>query len=190
MWHPISQESITEPKVSSITLCVDELEQREYYWKEVHKMDCDTGIPGQDRWYAPGYDPKVEDEVDHLIDCCGEPRPRDKNVKMTDSEVSEMMVQCGSLDCPRVDEKADWIKFPSRDKLHQPTSIFETAHYVLPFVTRLNLDAKDRVPDFSGVAELTASGIVEASLAPGTITPKPTASAPVTSMGSVTKPTF
>ncbi|KAH6870944.1 hypothetical protein B0T10DRAFT_501024 [Thelonectria olida] len=65
-WHPISQEPLTQPELSSISVTVDPLCDWEYAWWENHE-------------HADPDDPNcvyelVEGEM-HLVQCCGEDEP-------------------------------------------------------------------------------------------------------------------
>lgn len=92
-WHPISQEPISEPKFSAITVTVDEIQQWEYLWTEEHSGHGEMDIAQEGRWYGdledynPGEDLDREGE-EHLLGCCVEPRPRKRKEKM--------VVQAGS----------------------------------------------------------------------------------------------
>ncbi|KAI3326985.1 hypothetical protein HD806DRAFT_379174 [Xylariaceae sp. AK1471] len=84
-WHPISQCPLTEPKISSITVEVDELYRWEDEWLSFHLRHADP----DPRWYGngarfgplPDYDPNSDEESLseerplHLLECCT-PRPR------------------------------------------------------------------------------------------------------------------
>lgn len=62
-WHPVSQEPVTKPKVSSITVEVRDLEWWQVDWEEYHRED-DEAVYGED-----------EDGYDVLLECCDEKRP-------------------------------------------------------------------------------------------------------------------
>ena len=79
IWHPISQLPVSEPKVSSMIVRVDEFEIWEYNWLELHTEGCNKDArwgPLPDVYHNP--DPENE-ELQHLLFCCGEERPRMKN---------------------------------------------------------------------------------------------------------------
>ncbi|KAI1181460.1 hypothetical protein F5B17DRAFT_436772 [Nemania serpens] len=85
-WHPISQCPLTEPKVSSITVTVDELDIWEAEWVSYHQRHADPPDPQLDEpyvcegyRYGPllDYDPDLDGESRlHLLECCGMLRPR------------------------------------------------------------------------------------------------------------------
>lgn len=89
-WHPFSQAPLTEPKVSSITVVVDELNEWEDVWLDCHREhtdpECvDEAVEETDpdaQWGdLPDYDPASdEDGPRHLLRCCGTQRPRGKAV--------------------------------------------------------------------------------------------------------------
>lgn len=94
IWHPISQLPMTEPKVSSITVRVDEFKTWEYDWLEIHREDCSSDA----RWgpLPDAYvNPFAEDENHkHLLFCCGAERPnmRDRYIVVTPRTPSEEFV--------------------------------------------------------------------------------------------------
>ena len=83
-WHEISQFSMFEPKCSSITVRVDDLERWEDNWLEYHEhSDSPEWCVPSARW---GTNPDlihVEDwgEGTHLLECCGTQRPLGKAVR-------------------------------------------------------------------------------------------------------------
>lgn len=82
-WHPFSQSSLAEPKVSSLELFVDPLDEWDYYWMEHHEGHTDpagTYDPAE-VLYGPLPDADESEKTDddeHLLLCCGEKRPRGK----------------------------------------------------------------------------------------------------------------
>ena len=100
-WHAISQLPLTEPKVSSLQLCVDPLDDWDYHWMEKHDQHLDPDekraghVPDDEVLYGPlprevaeedgEVDPGEEREVhpgdEHLLLCCGQKRPLGKEVK-------------------------------------------------------------------------------------------------------------
>ncbi|KAH9216064.1 hypothetical protein DL95DRAFT_388074 [Leptodontidium sp. 2 PMI_412] len=85
-WHPIAQEPISVPKISSITVGVDELDGWEDAWEDCHEAHGEMGDGQEGRWYGDledyEYDPQDEDRGNRLLGCCGEPRPRNKKVRI------------------------------------------------------------------------------------------------------------
>jgi hypothetical protein len=85
-WHALAHTPLTEPKVSTITVNVDTLEIWEDHWLNLHRNhsdpdDSEANGNGVEWGILPDYD-EEEDEKDdvHLLQCCGELRPRKKNV--------------------------------------------------------------------------------------------------------------
>lgn len=95
-WHPISQDALVEPKVSSIIVNVGTLQDWEGYWIEAHEGHYHPSImdlnPAQTRiGPLPGTDPDDPDggwhyvtglyadengeDTWHLLRCCGVDRP-------------------------------------------------------------------------------------------------------------------
>ncbi|KUJ15131.1 uncharacterized protein LY89DRAFT_685945 [Mollisia scopiformis] len=79
-WHPVSKLPITEPKVSSITVHVYELEQWEENWLDMHEGCSGAGGEGVE-WGISEHE--VDDETEEvelvLLKCCGVARPVDKD---------------------------------------------------------------------------------------------------------------
>lgn len=80
-WHPISQESLTRPPVSSIIVEVDQLKSWEEDWLESHRHAC-PGDPGCT--YRKIFDDEEdenegneEEEGLKLIQCCETERPKE-----------------------------------------------------------------------------------------------------------------
>jgi len=80
--HPISGASVSNPPVSSMIISVSELQMWPDAWMDVHEGHS---LPGSDpdwQWGpAPPHAPAVAREWDklHLLRCCGEERPWDKD---------------------------------------------------------------------------------------------------------------
>ncbi|RYP59998.1 hypothetical protein DL769_008315 [Monosporascus sp. CRB-8-3] len=70
-WHPISQEALTEPKVSSITVKVDDLKTWEDDWLEYHHRHAEPGIEGC------VFEEIEAEEEPELLMCCEEVRPKE-----------------------------------------------------------------------------------------------------------------
>ncbi|RDW73470.1 hypothetical protein BP6252_07377 [Coleophoma cylindrospora] len=93
-WHHLATSSLTEPRISSITVRVDALEQWYYNWFEDHRChsdppDADTPIElagsGNGVWQVKAdWNLEVDDEWNKydLFKCCGEMPPRDKNASL------------------------------------------------------------------------------------------------------------
>ncbi|KAE9580176.1 hypothetical protein CGMCC3_g3946 [Colletotrichum fructicola] len=90
-WHPFSQAALTEPKVSSMTVVVDDLNEWEDVWLECHREhtdpDCADEVEEEEtdadtHWgLLPDYDPASdEDGPLRLLKCCETQRPRGKTV--------------------------------------------------------------------------------------------------------------
>lgn len=93
-YHPISELPISEPKVSSITVRVRELEDWEENWLTVHWKHSEPDAPPDAfpdaKWgeLSVGGSSDADDEVEYdgepdLLRCCGQDRPRHKNAKLT-----------------------------------------------------------------------------------------------------------
>ncbi|KAJ9129620.1 hypothetical protein NKR23_g12498 [Pleurostoma richardsiae] len=89
-YHPVSTLPISEPKVSSITVHVSELEDWEENWLNVHEEhsepDAPDGFPDA-KWGklsgSGGGDDDDDDDEPQLLRCCKQDRPRGKNAKLT-----------------------------------------------------------------------------------------------------------
>jgi hypothetical protein len=84
IWHPISRSSLTDPKVSSVIVHIESVEDWENQWLEFHRFCHHPDENGEDPdeflfGDLPDYDPDSdeEDEV-HLLRCCRADRPRKK----------------------------------------------------------------------------------------------------------------
>lgn len=83
-WHPLSQSPLTTPKISSVTIRVDPLDDWEYTWLENHRDHADPGCNNDQVRFGSLPDPdeyEREREV-HLLMCCGTERPRNKGTKL------------------------------------------------------------------------------------------------------------
>lgn len=83
-WHPATRLPLTEPKISSITVHIDDLDCWEDKWLDFHR-DHSDGPDGDEenkevQWGAlPDYDPDEDEEgPENLLVCCGTKRPRGK----------------------------------------------------------------------------------------------------------------
>ncbi|KAI0395362.1 hypothetical protein F5Y17DRAFT_205044 [Xylariaceae sp. FL0594] len=94
-WHPISQCSLTEPKISSITVKVYGLDLWEGDWLYLHRLHMDEpdAFGADDENYVvwgplPDCNPELdeppfsEENPVWLVKCCGKPRPRGKGFKV------------------------------------------------------------------------------------------------------------
>lgn len=96
-YHPVSALPVSEPKVSSITVHVSELEDWEENWLNMHEEhsepDAPPGAFPDARWgklSGGNDDDEQEEEEDdddndepQLLRCCNQDRPRGKNAKLT-----------------------------------------------------------------------------------------------------------
>ncbi|KAL2016997.1 hypothetical protein VTK56DRAFT_2716 [Thermocarpiscus australiensis] len=93
-YHPVSALPISEPKVSSITVHVSELEDWEENWLNVHEEHSEPDAPdafpdakwGKLSGGGGEEDDEDEDEDDDeplLLRCCKQDRPRGKDAKLT-----------------------------------------------------------------------------------------------------------
>ncbi|KAH8812143.1 hypothetical protein F5884DRAFT_784533 [Xylogone sp. PMI_703] len=87
-WHPASQSPLTEPKVSSVTVTVYDLELWEDQWLDVHRDHADPeggdeNGDGVEFGELPDYNPDEDEEgPEHLLMCCGTKRPRGKAARL------------------------------------------------------------------------------------------------------------
>lgn len=97
IWHPISQSSISNRKISSLRIHVNPLDMWDYFWMEKHEMHTDpagTYDPAVVRYgpFADDDEDEKSDGEEHLLVCCWEKRPRGKGthvlVKATDEFVT------------------------------------------------------------------------------------------------------
>jgi hypothetical protein len=87
-YHPVSALPISEPKVSSITVHVSELEDWEEYWLNVHEKhsepDAPPGAFPDAKWgKLSGGGGDEDDDEPVLLRCCKQDRPCGKNAKLT-----------------------------------------------------------------------------------------------------------
>lgn len=91
-WHPISQLPLTDPKVPSVKLSVEPLDDWDYHWMEKHdrhafpdeKISCNW--PDEEVFFGPlpgaDEDPTLDGGGDeHLLVCCSQKRPVGKGVE-------------------------------------------------------------------------------------------------------------
>lgn len=84
-WHPLAQLSITEPKVSSITVRVDCLEDWEDDWYVAHLEHVDPF--SNPECYGPipdGYGEDGDEDLEppELLRCCGQEAPKGKDASL------------------------------------------------------------------------------------------------------------
>ena len=92
-WHAFWRLPLTEPKVSSLRLCVDPLDHWDYHWMEKHDQHLFLdekragNVPDDEVLYGPlpreaAYvDGEVDPGDEHLLVCCGQKRPLGKDAK-------------------------------------------------------------------------------------------------------------
>lgn len=79
-WHPVADAPLTDPKIGSITVEIDKLEQWEEQWLERHERHADPGdkncVFGELPEFS-GLQPEDDDDDEgpHLLRCCGTDRP-------------------------------------------------------------------------------------------------------------------
>jgi hypothetical protein len=84
IWHPISQSPLTDPKVSSVIVHIESIEDWENQWLEFHRSCHYPEENGQDPdeflfGNLPDYDSDSDEEDEaHLLRCCCADRPRKK----------------------------------------------------------------------------------------------------------------
>ncbi|KAI1376909.1 hypothetical protein F4677DRAFT_60727 [Hypoxylon crocopeplum] len=103
-WHTASNSPLTEPKVSSITVHVNDLDDWEDNWLDCHRdhSDPDCGDEARDengklmvQWgELPDYDSDEDEEGQpgHLLMCCGTRRPRGKAASVVVKPATEAFV--------------------------------------------------------------------------------------------------
>lgn len=69
-WHSISQEPFTTPKVSSISVTIDDWEQYEVNWLDDHEHHADLDTCELGQLEGGGSEPEI-------LRCCGTDRPRE-----------------------------------------------------------------------------------------------------------------
>ncbi|KAI0382817.1 hypothetical protein F5Y04DRAFT_252396 [Hypomontagnella monticulosa] len=89
-WHPVSQSQLTQPGVSSITVRVSDLENREDNWFDVHDSHADPNDENCVFGELIDFDPdEDEDGPEHVLKCCGSERPRKKAAYLVVKATSE-----------------------------------------------------------------------------------------------------
>lgn len=84
-YHPLANAPLTDPKISSITVTVDELNQWEDVWLDDHEHHHSPDhSPSDDFEYQsfPDWDPEQDEGEVQLVKCCGEARPRNTKVSL------------------------------------------------------------------------------------------------------------
>lgn len=75
-WHAVSQTPYTDPKISSVTVTVWQLDDWEYQWVELHRgHSTPPDHSGDD-------DDDYDDYDDFPLECCGMQRPRPQNLSL------------------------------------------------------------------------------------------------------------
>ncbi|KAH7327230.1 hypothetical protein BKA65DRAFT_510201 [Rhexocercosporidium sp. MPI-PUGE-AT-0058] len=86
-YHSLANSSLTEPKISSITVRATELELWEDNWLERHAQHSDPHAddngPDVELRAFPDWDPNVDEGEMQLVKCYGESRPRVKQASFT-----------------------------------------------------------------------------------------------------------
>lgn len=80
-----SQKPISDPKISSVTVRVNDLDLWESAWTDCHNRHDHIGATPPGMWYGSleDYDPAWDsDRDDHKLGCCGEARPRGKRIRV------------------------------------------------------------------------------------------------------------
>jgi hypothetical protein len=74
--HPVSQASLLEPPVSSVTARVRCIDTWEYNWAAMHQLCCEGPVNGEySRRLGPRPDDETPDPRMYLVECCGQKRP-------------------------------------------------------------------------------------------------------------------
>lgn len=98
-WSPISQSPLTEPRISSVTVRVEQLDDWEEQWLDFHHDHAEPGDhnEGNDEvrfGQLPDYDPDEDEDEEgseHLLKCCGGERPRNKAVSLLVKATGEFL---------------------------------------------------------------------------------------------------
>ncbi|KAF1842322.1 uncharacterized protein K460DRAFT_409737 [Cucurbitaria berberidis CBS 394.84] len=98
-WSPVSQSALTEPKISSVNVCVEQLQEWETQWLEFHFDHTEAGDhnEGNDEvryGMLPDFDPETDEDEEsheHLLRCCGGERPRGKAVSLLVKATGEFL---------------------------------------------------------------------------------------------------
>jgi hypothetical protein len=87
-WHVVSQSPLTEPKVSSITVSVYDLDHWEQDWLERHRehvepsRQYETLDDGDARMRMTEDGWEMDSDQEYLLICCNQERPTGKAVKL------------------------------------------------------------------------------------------------------------
>lgn len=91
-WHPATEAPLTSPKVSSVTVHVDTIDEWETNWLAVHEDHADPDSADENGYANAGeaqfgelsdYDEDEDEEGPvHLIKCCTTVRPRGKKTSV------------------------------------------------------------------------------------------------------------
>jgi hypothetical protein len=72
-WHAVSQAPYTDPKISSVTVSVIEIDEWEEHWRDIHRGHTTPPDDG---------DGEDDDDWDFPSECCGEQRPSPQAMKL------------------------------------------------------------------------------------------------------------
>ncbi|KAF2472782.1 uncharacterized protein BDR25DRAFT_365958 [Lindgomyces ingoldianus] len=96
-WSPVSQSPLTEPKISSVTVHVEQLDDWEELWLDIHRDHAEPGPHNEASDFArfgplPDYDPDSDEEgPEHLLRCCHQDRPRKTKVSLVVKAAGEFV---------------------------------------------------------------------------------------------------
>ncbi|KAF6808592.1 hypothetical protein CSOJ01_07447 [Colletotrichum sojae] len=85
-YHPVGALPVSEPRVSSVTVHVPELEDWEENWLEMHEGHSEPDMPDafpDAKWGKLSGEDDEDDDEPQLLHCCEQDRPRGKNAKLT-----------------------------------------------------------------------------------------------------------
>ncbi|KAH8698047.1 hypothetical protein GQ44DRAFT_633501 [Phaeosphaeriaceae sp. PMI808] len=86
IWSSVAQSPLTEPKISSVTVGVEQLDDWEDQWMELHREHAIPGLHSDEARFGPlaDFDPDSDEEgPEHLLRCCHGDRPRKTKVSLT-----------------------------------------------------------------------------------------------------------
>jgi hypothetical protein len=80
MWHKVSKSPLTEPKVSSVVVCIDQLEDWEDSWFVMHDGHHD---PDEDSSNGEFRFDADDDGTEYLTRCCNQESPQSNTISLT-----------------------------------------------------------------------------------------------------------
>jgi hypothetical protein len=84
-WSSVAQSPLTEPKISSVTVGVEQLDDWEDEWMELHRDHANPDPHSAEVQFGAlaDFDPNSDEEgPEHLLRCCGAGRPRKQKASL------------------------------------------------------------------------------------------------------------